>query len=175
MVDELVDLLAPTVAPFGLELVEVEVRAGLVRVVVDGPEGAPLDAIAEATRAVSSVLDANDPLPGIRYTLEVSSPGVERPLRTPSHFARAVGETVTVRTLEGAEGERRFTGTLTAADDEGFVLAGAGPGDAAKRFAYEDIERARTVFRWEPAERARRGAPRRAARHGTEKKKVRTP
>jgi ribosome maturation factor RimP len=171
--DELKKLLASTVAPVGLEVLDVEVRPGRVRVVVDSPGGAQLDAIAEATRAVSAALDAHDPLPGHSYTLEVSSPGVERPLRTPGHFARAVGETVTVRTLEGAEGERRFTGNLASADDEGFVLTGEGLGETGRRFAYAQIERARTVFHWEPAQRTTSGSTRR--RRGVDEKKVTTP
>lgn len=173
MEDELRKLLASTVAPVGLEVLDVEVRPGRVRVVVDSPGGAQLDAIAEATRAVSATLDRHDPLPGHRYTLEVSSPGVERPLRTPGHFARAVGETVTVRTRAGGEGDRRFTGNLASADGEGFVLTGEDLGESGRRFTYEDIERARTVFAWEPAPRAGRGSPRR--RRGLEAKKVATP
>ena len=122
--DELSDLLASTVAPLGLELVDLERRSTSVRVVVDRVGGVDLEAIAAATRAVSAVLDAHDPFPGQRYTLEVSSPGVERRLRTPQHFERAVGETVSVRTVAGGKGERRVTGRLTSADAHGFVLEG---------------------------------------------------
>ena len=198
MVDELFDLLASTVAHSGLELVDVEVRPGLVRVVVDGPGGAQLDAIAEATRAVSAALDSRDPLPGHRYTLEVTSPGVERPLRTPAHFARAVGETVTVRTVSGEPGARRLTGRLVTADDEGFVIVPAGEhghheqhgqhgpheggeggeGDATVRFAYSEIDRARTVFEWGVSESPGGGASTRrgaGGRRGTDRKRVTTP
>ena len=66
-------------------------------------------------------LDVHDPIPG-QYTLEVSSPGLERPLRTPAHFLRAVGQQVAVRTHPGVEGERRVTGLLTSADDSGIVI-----------------------------------------------------
>jgi len=152
--DALFELLAPTLGALGTELVDVEVRHGLVRVYVDRPGGADLDSIAEATRAVSSVLDEHDPQPGGRYTLEVSSPGVERPLRSARQFARAVGETVTVRTLSGGEGERRLTGRLVSADEDGFVLDGEGACAGGRRLAYEDVERARTVFEW-PAGAAR--------------------
>jgi ribosome maturation factor RimP len=146
--DELFDILAPTVTGLGLELVDLELRAGLLRVVVDRPGGVDLDAISSVTRAVSEVLDRHDPFPGHRYTLEVSSPGVERPLRTPAHFARAVGETVSVRTVAGGQGERRVQGTLAAVDDDGIVLTGAGLPDDGRRLAFDDIERARTVFEW---------------------------
>lgn len=173
MADELLDLLASTVAPFGLELVDLELRPGVIRVVVDGPEGAGLDAISEATRAVSHVLDAHDPVPGQRYTLEVSSPGVERPLRTPAHFARAVGETVSVRTAAGGPGTRRLTGKLLSADDHGFVLGSHdGPDGGERHFSYDEIERARTVFEWgtsQPAASSRRRPP---AKRGSDRKKV---
>jgi ribosome maturation factor RimP len=65
---------------------------------------------------VSELLDASDPIPG-QYTLEVSSPGLERPLRTAQQFARFVGETVFVETLQPHEGRRRFKGALTAVGD----------------------------------------------------------
>jgi ribosome maturation factor RimP len=148
MADELLDLLASTLAPLGLELVDMELRSGTVRVVVDRTDGADLETIAEATRAVSAVLDTHDPMPGQRYTLEVSSPGVERPLRTPQHFLRAVGETVTIRTTVGSQGERRVTGRVASADDHGFVLEGDDLPEGGRRFSYTEVERARTVFEW---------------------------
>jgi len=167
--DGLADLLASTVASVGLELVDVERHAAVIRVVVDGPGGADLDAIAEATRAISGVLDRHDPFPGHRYTLEVSSPGVERPLRTPAQFARAVGEQVTVRTVAGGEGDRRVTGRLTGADEAGITVEGDDVPEGVRRLRYDDIERARTVFSWgappPPGRgRGRSGAPARAAR-----------
>jgi ribosome maturation factor RimP len=174
--DELWDLLASTVAPMGLELVDAEVRPGLVRVVVDAPGGAGLEAIADATRAVSGALDRHDPLPGQRYSLEVTSPGVERPLRTPRHFERAVGEQVTVRLVAGGPGERRVTGALLAADDDGFEL-GQEDGER-RRFGYAEVERARTVFEWGPASSGAGAPARRAPRGGRradKTKKVTTP
>ncbi|HTT86186.1 MAG TPA: ribosome maturation factor RimP [Acidimicrobiales bacterium] len=153
--DELFGLLASAVTPLGLELVDVERRERVLRVVVDRDGGVDLEAVAGATRAVSAALDRHDPVPG-RYTLEVSSPGVERPLRTPAHFARAVGETVSVRTLAGGQGERRVTGRLAEADAEGFVLEGADIDGGRRRLAYDEVQRARTVFEWgaRPAPRA---------------------
>lgn len=167
MDDELLDLLTSTVGVLGLELVDAEVRAGLVRVVVDRKgDAADLDAIADATRAISAVLDDHDPQPGRRYTLEVSSPGVERPLRAPQHFARAVGEIVTVRTVVGAQGERRVTGKLVLADADGFVLEGEGLEDGGRRFTYEEVERARTVFEWPATSRISGIGHGEAKRHG---------
>jgi ribosome maturation factor RimP len=159
--DELFDLLSSTVAPLGLEVVDVELRPGTLRVVVDRSGGADLDVIAEATTAVSAALDGHDPMPGKRYILEVSSPGVERPLRTPEHFRRAVGETVTVRTTTGSEGERRLRGRLVSTDDDGFVLEGEDLPEGGRRLTYDEVDRARTVFEWggqpRPSDRRRGG------------------
>ena len=77
-----------------------------------------LDELGEATRDVSAALDEIDPIPG-RYTLSVSSPGLERRLRTPAHFARAVGEKVTVRVDAGTADVRRITGTLDVGRRDG--------------------------------------------------------
>jgi ribosome maturation factor RimP len=160
--DELLGLLASTIGALGLEMVDAEVRVGLVRVVVDRAGGADVDSIAEATRAVSALLDAHDPQPGRRYTLEVSSPGVERPLRAPRQFAKALGEVVTVRTVTGGQGERRVKGRLAAVDEDGFVLEGQGLGEGGRRFSYDEVERARTVFEWPapPAPSGTRRGPR---------------
>ena len=149
MTDELFDQLQPVVAAARLELVDVELRSGVLRVTVDRPGGVDLEALTDANRAVSIVLDESDPIPG-RYTLEVSSPGVERTLRTPAHFVKAVGETVTVKTRPQVPGDRRLTGELLAADDHGLELAVEGAPDGRVRLAYSDIDRARTVFAWGP-------------------------
>jgi ribosome maturation factor RimP len=181
MSEALTDLLATTLAPLGFELVDVEMRSGTVRVVIDRTDGADLEAIAEATRAVSALLDTNDPMPGQHYTLEVSSPGIERPLRTAPHFIRAVGETVTVRTTTGSKGERRVTGRVVAADDDGFMLEGDDLPEGGRRFSYAEVERARTVFEWggkpRPSDGRRHGsAQHRAVRSplGADREKVTT-
>src|SRR5438270_13913457 len=118
-------LIEPVVSPLGLELVDVELVGATLRVSVDRPGGVDLDTISAASEAVSAVLDHADPdpVPG-RYTLEVSSPGVERPLRTPEHFRRAVGTTVAVRTRAEIDGERRVQGVLDAVGDDAVVVAG---------------------------------------------------
>ena len=146
-------VLAPAVTDLGLDLYDVDVtgsgRARILRVMVDREGGVDLEAIAAATQAVSPLLDApplDAVIPG-PYALEVSSPGLERPLRTPAHFARAVGETVSVKTRAGAEhGPRRVRGVVTAADDAGFDLT---LDDATvQRVAYADLTQAHTVFEW---------------------------
>jgi ribosome maturation factor RimP len=147
--DRVRDVVGAPLETSGLELVDVEHTGTILRVTVDRPGGVDLDAISEASRLVSEALDRTDVVPG-RYVLEVSSPGVERPLRTPAHFRRFVGTRVAVRTRPETEGERRVDGQLEAADDEGVVVAG-------RRLAYDEIERARTVFVWEPAPKPGKG------------------
>lgn len=116
--DILAARLAPLVEGLGYELWELEYSPGrgnaCLRLYIDAAAGITLDDCERVSRAVSEVLDAEDPVPG-HYRLEVSSPGLERPLRTAAHFARFVGETVYVETTQANEARRRFKGTLLAA------------------------------------------------------------
>jgi len=147
MVQDLFAALQPAVISVGLELVDVEMKSGVLQVTVDREGGVDLEALTDANRTVSTLLDELDPIPG-RYSLEVSSPGIERPLRTPVHFAKAIGATVTVKTRPQVPGERRVQGTLVASDDDGFALVVEGSDGEPTHFAYRDIDRARTVFVW---------------------------
>src|SRR4051794_17222593 len=152
-IDNIVQVLAPAVTDLGLDLYDVDVtgsgRARILRVMVDRDGGVDLEAIAAATQAVSPLLDApplDAVIPG-PYALEVSSPGLERPLRTPTHFARAVGETVSVKTRAGDDhGARRVRGVVTTADDGGFELAL--DDGSTEHLRYDDVTQARTVFEW---------------------------
>ncbi len=93
----------------------------------------------------------HDPVPG-RYTLEVTSPGVERTLRTPAHFQREVGKVVAIRLADVGHDDRRISGVLVAADDETATVAVAGPEGAVERTVrFDQIDRAKTVFEWGPA------------------------
>jgi ribosome maturation factor RimP len=116
--DTLVALLAPLVEGLGYELWELEYAPGrgngLLRLYIDAPAGITLNDCERVSRAVSEVLDAEDPVPG-QYTLEVSSPGLERPLRTEAQFARHVGATVFVELAQPLDGQRKFKGALVAA------------------------------------------------------------
>jgi ribosome maturation factor RimP len=158
---------APAVQVLGIELIDVEARPGLVRVTIDRPSGLDMDAISQATVAVSGALDDADAVPGGRYELEVSSPGLERRLRRPEHFARAVGNRVALRLRPGLEGERRFEGSLKQADDTAIEVEIEGEPEM-RRVGYEDIERCHTVFDWRAALAADS-----ASRHGEQKKPAR--
>src|SRR5580704_5369031 len=149
---DLTGALSPVVEGQGLELIDVELHGSQLTVFVDREGGVGLDELGDVTKDVSAVLDQIDPLPG-RYTLTVSSPGLERRLRTPAHFARAVGETITVRLDAGTADVRRLTGTLESADETGCTLAGPDVPGGEVRISYDQIERARTVFDWGPAPR----------------------
>ena len=123
--NELKKLLEPTVERLGYELTDLETRLGgkngLVRVTIDNDSGIGLDDCEKVSRAVSALLDAEDPLPG-NYNLEVSSPGLDRKLTKAAHFRRFAGETVKVQTRFPVEGRRRFRGKLVTSDDESIVL-----------------------------------------------------
>jgi ribosome maturation factor RimP len=145
-------LVAPIVHDLGLDLYDLDYAGGILRVVVDTPpggdHGVSLDTIALITRLVSRELDHQDPVPG-RYTLEVSSPGLERTLREPRHYQREIGKDVSVKLLEPIAGMRRLHGTLIAATDRDVVIRDAEL--VEHTIAYEVIEKSKTVFQWGPA------------------------
>jgi ribosome maturation factor RimP len=129
MRNDLVRLLEPAVAALHFELVDVEFaragRGGVLRVFIDrdARDGAAVtvDDCARVSGAVSEVLDRADPIPG-RYSLEVSSPGADRVLRTPAHFERFVGERVFVELKLPLDGRRRFVGVLRRVGGESIGL-----------------------------------------------------
>ncbi|HVE99666.1 MAG TPA: ribosome maturation factor RimP [Mycobacteriales bacterium] len=127
---------ALTAAGFHLEDVAVRPAGGrrLVQVLVDRDRGVSLDDVADASRIASGVLDAADVVAGA-YVLEVSSPGVDRPLTEPRHWRRNVGRLVTVTPQEGPS----WTGRVVSADDVGPVLDAAGTRRAVR---YDDVRRA---------------------------------
>jgi ribosome maturation factor RimP len=143
-------LVEPIVSAEGLDLYDLELNGGVLRIVVDQPGGVGMDAITQVTRSVSRALDEADPIDG-RFTLEVSSPGLERTLRTPEHFRGAIGTTIAVKVLRVAPGERRLRGTLESVDDDGVVVIPDADPAGRRRLGYGEIERARTVFEWGPA------------------------
>jgi ribosome maturation factor RimP len=120
-----------------------------------GP-GITLDVLALATRLISRELDHADPING-HYTLEVSSPGLERTLRTPSHFRRSVGTEVAIRLRDVNKDERRVHGVLTGATDDLFTVTR--PDGSERHIPYDQVDRARTVFTWGPAPKPTKAKP----------------
>src|SRR5215469_5000686 len=123
--ERLIALIEPVLGRMGYELVELEYSAGrahaVVRLFIDREAGVTLDDCAQVSREVSSVLDVEDPIPSA-YTLEVSSPGFDRVLRTQAHFGRFVGSRVFIELKEPREGRRRYTGKLLPVDESGIAL-----------------------------------------------------
>lgn len=150
-------LVAPVVEAAGLDLVDVELRREgkrrVLRVTVDREGGLDLDTIAEVSERVSRRLDVEGFDPG-PYALEVSSPGVERPLREPGDFGRHVGQEVRVRTSEPVGGARVHRGRLIAAGEDSVTIA---TDDGERTVAYGNVAAARTVVDWDEAlKRAKR-------------------
>jgi ribosome maturation factor RimP len=137
--------------------------------------GIDLQAIAAATEAVSPLLDVPplDRLISGSYSLEVSSPGLERPLRTAAHFVRAIGETVSVKTRAGNMPARRVHGVVqSAAEESATLLADDG---TEHTISYAEVVQARTVFEWGKEtgpSRSRRAAAKGAKPAGGSKKEV---
>jgi ribosome maturation factor RimP len=134
----------------GMELVEVEVkgRGGqrLVRISIDKPEGVTHADCELVSQQVGTILDVEDVVPGGRYTLEVSSPGVERKLLKPKDYQRFVGKKVKITLREPVEGRRTWDGTL-AQFENGMVSLTAGQGKTL-RFALEQVQKANLKFEW---------------------------
>jgi ribosome maturation factor RimP len=167
-VERVRDVVAPILDDLGLDLYDLEHAGGVVRILVDRTDGVGLDVITTATRLVSRALDDADVI-GSSYTLEVSSPGLERPLRTAEHFHRAIGSDVSLKTVPTYEGDRRIRGRLVSAEDGRVVVLGDEGDEHAVPMA--EIDKARTVFTWGPAENAKahEGRPKR-----TKSQKART-
>jgi ribosome maturation factor RimP len=107
-------------------------RRRLLRVVVDSDHGVSLDDAATVSRDVSAALDSGTVMGDLPYTLEVSSPGVDRPLTSPRHWRRAAGRLVTVKVTD-AGGSQPVSGRVTVADEDGVTMDVDG---APRRFAY---------------------------------------
>lgn len=170
-------LVTPICNDLGLDLYDVEYGGGQLTVTLDARAGAELpaaapdaegdddtpaprgpgitlDVLALATRLISRELDHSDPIPG-HYTLEVTSPGLERTLRTPAHYARSIGSEVAVRLRDVSGDERRVHGTLSAAGDDTFTVTR--DDGTTREIRYEQVDRARTVFHWGAAAKPAKG------------------
>jgi len=166
--DALVTVIEPVLGTLGLDLYDAELtgaagRARTLRVLVERAGGGPidLDAITAATESISPALDADPDADRIlrgAYTLEVSSPGLERPLRRLQHWRGVVGQLVSVKARVG-ETVERLRGTVTAVDDSGADLDIDG---TPRRVEFADVTQARTVFEWGAAPKP--GRSRRARR-----------
>ena len=139
------NLLEPPVEALGYELVHLEFSArgrdSVLRVYIDAPGGIRVDDCEAVSRQVSAVLDVEDCLPSA-YLLEVSSPGLDRPLAKPEHFRRFAGRRARIVLNTSVSGRRRFTGELRDADQRCVVVEVDGE---RYELAYDDMDTARLV------------------------------
>ena len=142
-------LIEPYVAAEGIELDDLEVAGGgkvsILRVTLDGPEAIDVDRIARISRGVSRLLDEEDPFSGA-YTLEVSSPGLERKLRRPAHYAKSVGRDAKLKTRREIDGEHIHRGVIIRSGDADVTIST----DTGERtIPFDAVTSARTVFVWD--------------------------
>ena len=143
------DLARQVAQSIGLELVEVEVKgggnAGFVRIAIDKPEGVTHGDCEQVSHQLGAMLDAEDLLPG-HYTLEVSSPGVERKLNKPQDYQRFQGQKAKVTLREPVEGRRSFEGTI-AGYANGIILLEMEPGKTCE-LPFGQVRKANLKFEW---------------------------
>ena len=141
----------PYVSAEGVELDDLEIVGKapgvVVRVTLDAAEPLGVDQLADLSRRLSRLLDDADPISS-SYTLEVSSPGLERKLRRPRHYEKSVGRDVKIKSKVAVDGDYSHRGVLVEATDQDCVVEVDGSG---RRIAYGDVVSARTIFEWEKA------------------------
>lgn len=151
-------IVEPIASDLDLDVYDIERRGVTVRVTLDthpGSEGGiTLDNLSLATRLISREIDHEDPI-STRFTLEVTSPGLERQLRVPAHFRREVGKAITVRFRDPDADPRRIDGQLTAATESTATMLLDDGSEVT--FDVDGVDKARTVFEWGPGPKP--GAP----------------
>jgi ribosome maturation factor RimP len=159
-IDRVQAIVDPIASDLHLDVYDIERRGGTIRITLDSPAGSErginLDELALATRLISRQMDEVDPIPG-HYTLEVTSPGLERQLRTAAHYQREVGKTVTLRLADAAADPRRIDGLLVSADERTATLR-LESGDE-RVVDIDAIDKARTVFAFGPKPKPGAGKP----------------
>jgi len=149
-ISKLIEIAAPVVTGAGYDLVDIEYRreqvGWVVRVYVDGAGGISFDDCERISRELGPVFDVADPIPQA-YSLEVSSPGLDRPLRTPDHFRRCIGSVAKLVLERGIEGRRKFKGELVAVEDDATVVINVD--GQVFRLPVGDIDSAKLVPDWD--------------------------
>ncbi|NJD05887.1 MAG: ribosome maturation factor RimP [Methylococcaceae bacterium] len=149
--ERLTRLVEPVVEGLGYELVglEFDARARIFRVYIDQPGGVTLDDCTRVSHQLSGMMDVENPIPG-EYQLEISSPGMDRPLFTVEHFRRFSGSLIRLQLVRAIEGRRRFKGRLGAVEGDLILLQEDG---VDYRIPFESIEKARVVPEFEQKNR----------------------
>lgn len=154
--DRLWDRIDPYVAAENVELDDIEILGGgqIVRVTVDASDPIGVDTIAELSKGIGRLIEEDDPFSS-SYTLEVSSPGLERKLTRLNHYKKSIGTVIKVKTFAAVDGEKTHRGTLLSVDESGFAIDIDG---IERKFQYEDVSSARTIFVWEKGPRSGKDA-----------------
>lgn len=138
----LLDMLLPHAQQHGIEIVTLEIvgakKSPTIRVYIDTDHGVGFDELSSAQAWINELMDEADPFPGA-YLLEVSSPGIDRPLRIKEHFVRFTGETAVVKTVSPIDGRSTFTGIIEKLDGNDVLLDCEG---TQVRIPFESIRRA---------------------------------
>ena len=142
---KILEMLEPSVIDLGYELIDVEYHSapggGTLRLYIDSENGIAVEDCEAVSRQASALLDVEDPISG-QYNLEVSSPGLDRVLRTPEHYAAFLGFEINVRLRRPVEGRRKATGLLSAADENSIHVDVDGQ---SVHIPLDQIEKARLV------------------------------
>jgi ribosome maturation factor RimP len=150
VVEKVTEIAARVGASEGLEVVDVQLLGGggsrVLRIFIDKPAGVTHADCEFISQQVGTILDVEDVIPGASYTLEVSSPGVERKLSKPREFERFVGQKVKVVLRQPVENQRHLTGTLKSFT-EGVITLEPAPGKSVQ-FPLEQVEKANLKFEW---------------------------
>ncbi len=146
--EKLIGLVEPLLRNLGYELVDLEFGggrgSGTLRVFIDRAEGVGIEDCERVSREISALLDVHDPI-ATNYRLEVSTPGLDRVLRTAAHFARFAGARIEVELVAPRDGRRRFTGALAGASSTGIEMSVEG---TQVHLDYAEVFRARLVPEW---------------------------
>ncbi len=151
LAEQIRGIVEPYLAAEGVELDDVEILGGgkLLRVTVDADKALELDHIAALSRGIGRLIEEEDPVAS-SYTLEVTSPGLERKLRHPAQFLKAVGGEVAVKTYTRIDDDKHHKGRLITANGDGITVD---VGGKERSIAYGDVASARTVFIWEKGQK----------------------
>ncbi|MGC9194579.1 MAG: ribosome maturation factor RimP [Syntrophobacteraceae bacterium] len=146
LIGRLWNLVEPVVGAQAMEVLEIEYRrespGWVLRIFIDGPQGITVDDCAKISRGLGDLLDVADVIP-VAYHLEVSSPGIDRPLRKLEHFQKHIGDVIELRTISPVQNRRNFKGLLKEASIEGLIVE-CDSNDYA--IGMELIERARLLY-----------------------------
>jgi len=148
--DKVLEIAERVASSEGLEIVDVQLLGGgggrVLRIFIDKPQGVTHADCEFISQQVGTILDVEDVIPGARYTLEVSSPGVERKLTKPRDFERFVGQKVKIALRQPVENQRTWVGALKSFA-EGIITLEPSPGRSVQ-FPLEQVERANLKFEW---------------------------